>query len=65
VKEFLEHKRILREFRPSIVIGVGGYASFPMVGAAILKGYPRIVMEQNAIPGLANRVLGRWVSSRQ
>jgi len=62
VKGIFGAKRILREFRPSIVIGVGGYASFPMVGAAILKGYPRIVMEQNAIPGLANRVLGRWVS---
>jgi len=62
VKGILGAKRILSEFRPAIVIGVGGYASFPMVGAAILKGYPRIVMEQNAIPGLANRVLGRWVS---
>ena len=62
VKGILGAKRILSEFRPAIVIGVGGYASFPMVGAAILKGYPRIVMEQNAIPGLANRILGRWVS---
>jgi UDP-N-acetylglucosamine--N-acetylmuramyl-(pentapeptide) pyrophosphoryl-undecaprenol N-acetylglucosamine transferase len=43
------------------VIGVGGYASFPMLCAAILSGYPRVVMEQNAIPGLANRVLGKWV----
>jgi UDP-N-acetylglucosamine--N-acetylmuramyl-(pentapeptide) pyrophosphoryl-undecaprenol N-acetylglucosamine transferase len=32
-----------------------------MMGAAILGGYPRLIMEQNAIPGLANRVLGRWV----
>jgi UDP-N-acetylglucosamine--N-acetylmuramyl-(pentapeptide) pyrophosphoryl-undecaprenol N-acetylglucosamine transferase len=62
VRGIVGAKRILREFRPAIVIGVGGYASFPMVGAAILKGYPRIVMEQNAIPGLANRILGRWVS---
>jgi UDP-N-acetylglucosamine--N-acetylmuramyl-(pentapeptide) pyrophosphoryl-undecaprenol N-acetylglucosamine transferase len=61
VKGILGAKRILKEFRPSIVIGVGGYASFPMVSAAILKAYPRIIMEQNAVPGLANRVLGRWV----
>jgi UDP-N-acetylglucosamine--N-acetylmuramyl-(pentapeptide) pyrophosphoryl-undecaprenol N-acetylglucosamine transferase len=54
-------KKILKEFRPWIVIGVGGYASFPMLSAAILKGYPRIIMEQNAVPGLANRVLGHWV----
>jgi UDP-N-acetylglucosamine--N-acetylmuramyl-(pentapeptide) pyrophosphoryl-undecaprenol N-acetylglucosamine transferase len=50
---------ILRQFKPQVVIGVGGYASFPMLGAATLAGYPRIVMEQNAIPGLANRVLGK------
>src|SRR5206468_384607 len=39
----------------------GGYASFPMLSAAILGAYPRIIMEQNAIPGLANRALGKWV----
>src|SRR5881396_680990 len=53
--------QILREYKPDAVIGVGGYASFPMLSAAILGAYPRIIMEQNAIPGLANRALGRWV----
>src|SRR5262245_7416058 len=53
---------ILREFKPDVVIGVGGYASFPILSAAILSRFPRIVMEQNAIPGLANRILGRWVN---
>jgi UDP-N-acetylglucosamine--N-acetylmuramyl-(pentapeptide) pyrophosphoryl-undecaprenol N-acetylglucosamine transferase len=62
MKGILGARRILKEFRPSIVIGVGGYASFPMVSAAILQGYPRMIMEQNAVPGLANRVLGRWVN---
>jgi UDP-N-acetylglucosamine--N-acetylmuramyl-(pentapeptide) pyrophosphoryl-undecaprenol N-acetylglucosamine transferase len=61
VKGISGARRILKDFRPAVVIGVGGYASFPMLGAAILKGYPRIIMEQNAVPGLANRVLGRWV----
>jgi len=61
VKGILRAKRILGEFQPAVVIGVGGYASFPMLGAAILKGYPRLIMEQNAVPGLANRMLGRWV----
>ena len=61
VRGILGARRILGEFRPAIVIGVGGYASFPMLSAAILKGYPRLIMEQNAVPGLANRVLGRWV----
>lgn len=61
VKGFFAAWSILRQFKPDAVIGVGGYASFPMLGAAILGGYPRVIMEQNAIPGLANRVLGRWV----
>lgn len=61
VRGILGARRILGEFRPAIVIGVGGYASFPMLSAAILKGYPRLIMEQNAVPGLANRMLGRWV----
>ena len=54
-------RQILREFEPDAVIGVGGYASFPMLTAAVLGSYPRVIMEQNAIPGLANRVLGKWV----
>src|SRR5207247_4455591 len=57
----LKAQKILRQFNPDVVIGVGGYASFPMLSAAILGGYPRIIMEQNAIPGLANRALSRWV----
>ena len=61
VKGILGARRILGEFRPAVVIGVGGYASFPMLSAAILTGYPRLIMEQNAVPGLANRMLGRWV----
>jgi UDP-N-acetylglucosamine--N-acetylmuramyl-(pentapeptide) pyrophosphoryl-undecaprenol N-acetylglucosamine transferase len=55
-------KKILREFKPDAVIGVGGYASFPIITAAILGRYPRVIMEQNSIPGLANRTLGRWVN---
>jgi len=54
-------RTILRDFNPDVVIGVGGYASFPMLTAATLAGCPRVTMEQNAIPGLANRVLGKWV----
>jgi UDP-N-acetylglucosamine--N-acetylmuramyl-(pentapeptide) pyrophosphoryl-undecaprenol N-acetylglucosamine transferase len=55
-------KEIIREFKPDAVIGVGGYASFPIITAAILGRYPRLIMEQNSIPGLANRTLGRWVN---
>ncbi|MBF0153821.1 MAG: undecaprenyldiphospho-muramoylpentapeptide beta-N-acetylglucosaminyltransferase [Magnetococcales bacterium] len=54
---------ILREFRPHIVLGVGGYASAPAVVAARLLGLPTVLHEQNALPGLANRLLGRFVQT--
>src|SRR5512143_2819938 len=52
--------RILKEFRPDAVLGVGGYASFPAVCAARLLGLPVALQEQNAYPGLTNRLLGRF-----
>lgn len=62
VKGIFSAKRILKEFKPDVVVGVGGYASFPMMAAAILSGVPRMVMEQNSVPGLANRMLAPFVS---
>jgi UDP-N-acetylglucosamine--N-acetylmuramyl-(pentapeptide) pyrophosphoryl-undecaprenol N-acetylglucosamine transferase len=52
---------ILRKFKPDVVLGVGGYASGPMVFAAALLGYPTAIQEQNSVPGITNRVLGRLV----
>ncbi len=54
---------ILRRFKPEVVLGVGGYASGPMVLAAALLGYPTAIQEQNSVPGITNRVLGRLVRS--
>ncbi|HTU01362.1 MAG TPA: undecaprenyldiphospho-muramoylpentapeptide beta-N-acetylglucosaminyltransferase, partial [Candidatus Sulfotelmatobacter sp.] len=54
---------ILREFRPDVVLGVGGYASVPTAVAARLQGVPVVLHEQNAYPGLANRWLGRVASA--
>jgi len=51
--------RILGASGAGIVLGVGGYASFPMVAVAWLRRVPTVLLEQNARPGLANRVLGR------
>lgn len=50
---------IVRGYRPDVVLGVGGYASAPAVVAAWLLGIPVAIHEQNAIPGLTNRWLGR------
>ena len=52
-----EAKAILREFRPDVVIGTGGYASYPMVKAAAKTGIPTAVHESNMVPGLTTEML--------
>ena len=53
--------RILRQRRTDLVIGVGGYTSPMMVMAAAFKGVPRVILEPNAHPGLANTAVGTFV----
>ncbi|MCF6290219.1 MAG: undecaprenyldiphospho-muramoylpentapeptide beta-N-acetylglucosaminyltransferase [Desulfobacterales bacterium] len=53
--------RVLLRFKPDLVFGVGGYVTGPVVLAARLLGIPACIHEQNSIPGLANRMLGRIV----
>ena len=55
--------RLLREFRPDVVVGVGGYASGPAMVAALLRRVPTLAFEPNAVPGMANRLVGRWVTA--
>ena len=55
--------KILGEFRPDVVIGVGGYASGPAMLAAALSGVPTLAFEPNVVPGLANRIMAPLVSS--
>ncbi|OGW61787.1 MAG: undecaprenyldiphospho-muramoylpentapeptide beta-N-acetylglucosaminyltransferase [Nitrospirae bacterium RBG_16_64_22] len=50
---------IVGRHRPDVVLGVGGYAAGPVVLAARIKGVPIVIQEQNAVPGLTNRLLGR------
>lgn len=54
--------RIIRSFQPDLVLGVGGYASVPVLLTAKRLGLPFLIHEQNAIPGLSNRLLGRWAT---
>ncbi len=58
---FLASIRLLRKLRPQRVIGVGGYASGPVVWTAAFFGYPTAILEQNTVPGLTNRKLGKKV----
>lgn len=53
--------RLLRALRPQVVLGVGGYASGPALLAAWFARYPTAIQEQNAHPGLTNRILSRFV----
>ncbi len=53
---------LVRRRRPDLVIGLGGYSSGPVVAAAIMRNVPTLVLEQNAVPGLTNRLLARLVS---
>lgn len=53
--------RILRRFRPDVVVGVGGYASGPLVATAVMLMYRAAILEQNSIPGITNRILARLV----
>ncbi|MCL6604126.1 MAG: undecaprenyldiphospho-muramoylpentapeptide beta-N-acetylglucosaminyltransferase [Paenibacillus sp.] len=53
-------KEMLREFKPDVVIGTGGYVCGPVVYAASKLGIPTLIHEQNAIPGLTNKFLSRY-----
>ncbi|MGD0280553.1 MAG: undecaprenyldiphospho-muramoylpentapeptide beta-N-acetylglucosaminyltransferase [Smithella sp.] len=59
-KSIWQSRRILKQFSPQIVFGVGGYASGPAVLAAHFMNIPTAIAEQNAIPGVTNRILGNF-----
>jgi UDP-N-acetylglucosamine--N-acetylmuramyl-(pentapeptide) pyrophosphoryl-undecaprenol N-acetylglucosamine transferase len=52
--------RLVGQLRPAVVVSVGGYASVPCAVAAVLRRVPLVVAEQNAVPGAANRLMGRF-----
>ncbi len=54
-----ESLKMIEEIRPEVVLGVGGYVTGPMVLAARWKGIPCAIQEQNSIPGMTNRMLGK------
>ena len=54
---------LLGRFEPALVIGVGGYAAFPALAAAVLRGCPIVLLEQNASPGLVTRLFARFAQA--
>jgi UDP-N-acetylglucosamine--N-acetylmuramyl-(pentapeptide) pyrophosphoryl-undecaprenol N-acetylglucosamine transferase len=61
-KAVLEAHRLIKQFQPELVFGVGGYVTGPVLLAARLLGVPSCIHEQNSIPGLANRLTARFVN---
>jgi len=59
VKSFLQVRRIFRSFKPTVVIGVGGYSSFPVLRLAQAKGIPSFIHESNSFAGKSNIMLGK------
>ncbi|HYF95036.1 MAG TPA: undecaprenyldiphospho-muramoylpentapeptide beta-N-acetylglucosaminyltransferase [Symbiobacteriaceae bacterium] len=59
-KGLLDSLGHIRRFRPDVVIGTGGFVSGPVLLAARLAGRPVVIQEQNAFPGVTNRIAARW-----
>ena len=59
----IKARRIIKEFKPDIAIGVGGYASAPLLRAATRLGVPALIQEQNGFAGLTNKILGKKAGS--
>ncbi len=62
VKSLLKAGQILDKFQPDVAIGVGGYASGPLLYMAQKKGIPTLIQEQNSFPGLTNKILAKKVN---
>lgn len=60
-RSFLEARRIMRQFRPHVVVGAGGYVSGPVLMMAAIMGLPTLVMDSNALPGFTNRRLAKFI----
>ncbi len=60
---FVRSLWLLRKLKPGVVVGTGGYVSGPVLFAAKLMGIPIMIQEQNAYPGLTNRILARWAKA--
>lgn len=57
ISSMLKSLKIIRNFKPDVVVGVGGFASGPLLRAAINKKIPALIQEQNSYPGITNKIL--------
>ena len=59
ITSLMKAASIIKSFKPDVVVGVGGYASGPVLFAAALKGIPTLIQEQNSYAGITNKILGK------
>ena len=59
IKSAMKARQIIKDFKPDAVVGVGGYASFPVLNAAQGMGVPTLIQEQNSFAGKSNKILGK------
>ena len=62
IKSLVKARKVIREFKPDVVVGVGGYASGPLLRVAGRAGIPTLIQEQNSYPGVTNRLLAAKAS---
>ena len=62
ISSLWESKKILKSFKPDLVVGTGGYASAPLLKIASIKGIPCIIQEQNSYAGITNKWLSKKVN---
>ena len=63
VRSLYEALKIISDFRPDVVIGTGGYVCGPILTAASLKKIPTLIQEQNVLPGITNKLAGRFADT--
>jgi UDP-N-acetylglucosamine--N-acetylmuramyl-(pentapeptide) pyrophosphoryl-undecaprenol N-acetylglucosamine transferase len=63
IKGLFQSRKLMKDFKPDVVIGTGGYVTGPVVLVGALMGIPSTIHEQNAFPGMANKLLSRFVDT--
>jgi UDP-N-acetylglucosamine--N-acetylmuramyl-(pentapeptide) pyrophosphoryl-undecaprenol N-acetylglucosamine transferase len=58
-KSLMKARKVIKDFKPDAVVGVGGYASGPLLFSASLLGVPTLIQEQNSYPGITNKILAK------
>lgn len=59
ISSLLQSRKILKQFKPDVAIGTGGFASGPLLQMAVSKGVPSLIQEQNSYPGITNKILSK------